>query len=303
MNTPVLFIIFNRPENTRRVFEVICKIKPKRLFIAADGPREKKPEEKSLCEQVRRITAQIDWDCELKTLFRDKNLGCKIAVSSAIDWFFDNVNEGIILEDDCLPDKTFFSFCGEMLNKYKDNGEVMHISGTNFQEGGVYGDGSYFFSSIGNIWGWATWKRAWKLYDREMTELDNFISSKKINKYFKNRKYQNYWVRLFEIIKNKKVDTWDAQWQFCIYNNGGFCITPNKNLISNIGFGVNATHTTEKSPDANLSLQQIGNLISPSNQEVSQDADDYVMKKRVIPLAQKVFNRVIFLINKLIIKK
>jgi hypothetical protein len=176
-NTPVLFLIFNRPNTTEQVFEAIAKAKPRCLFVAADGPRTDKEGEAEKCQAVRDIIKRVDWDCEVKTLFREQNLGCKEAVSSAITWFFEQVEEGIILEDDCLPSDSFFSFCAELLEKYRDDKRIMMISGDNFQDGIQRGDASYYFSSVPWIWGWATWRRAWRLYDREMQTFPSFVKA------------------------------------------------------------------------------------------------------------------------------
>ena len=157
-NTPILFLIFNRPEVTFAVFEQIQKIQPKYLFIAADGPRNYK--ENELCKATRDVVQKIDWDCELKTLFRNENLGCAKNVSSAIKWFFDHVEKGIILEDDCYPDLSFFSFCEELLNYYDNNDRIMAISGFNAQLGIKRTKHSYFFAEIPLVWGWATWRKA-----------------------------------------------------------------------------------------------------------------------------------------------
>ena len=168
VNTPVLFLIFNRPETTEIVFSVIRKAEPPRLYVAADGPRPDYPNDAESCEIVRAIATDVNWDCKVKTLFRDQNLGCKLAASKAIDWFFEQELEGIILEDDCLPDQSFFWFCQELLGKYRDDTRIMHIGGTNFQFGKERTKYSYYFSRYAHVWGWASWRRAWKFYDVEM---------------------------------------------------------------------------------------------------------------------------------------
>ncbi|MFH1427813.1 MAG: nucleotide-diphospho-sugar transferase, partial [Patescibacteria group bacterium] len=198
-NTPILFLIFNRPETTQRVFDKIKIIKPRHLFVAADGPREGKNESEK-CQAVRDIIKQIDWDCKVNTLFRDKNLGCKLAVSSAIDWFFDNVEEGIILEDDCLPDPSFFKFCQELLVKYREDSNVMCISGDNFNPNLYNGSDSYFFSKVASIWGWASWRRAWKYYDIEMKSFLLFSKNNKVKKIFNSRLEQKAWLDV--LLKN-----------------------------------------------------------------------------------------------------
>ena len=161
ISTPVLFLIFNRPELTEKVFQKIQDAQPKYLFVAADGPRDNKYGEKDLCEKTRAVVLEnITWECEVKTLFRTENLGCRTAVSSAINWFFENVEEGIILEDDTVPDNSFFSYCQALLEKYRNHEQIMMITGDNFQDGIKRGNGSYYFSRYVHIWGWASWRRA-----------------------------------------------------------------------------------------------------------------------------------------------
>jgi hypothetical protein len=165
-------MIFRRPDFTSRVFEQIRNVRPARLYIAADGPRSGREGEQQLCIETRAIIEQIDWDCELKTLFREKNLGCKMAISSAIDWFFEQEEEGIILEDDCLPNQSFFRFCDTMLEKYRNDDRIRHISGCNLQHGKKWGTASYYFSNLTHAWGWANWRRVWKDYDRDLKLYD-----------------------------------------------------------------------------------------------------------------------------------
>lgn len=242
LKTAVLFLVFNRPDTTKQVFETIRNAKPPRLYVAADGPRPDKPVEGVKCEQVRRIATQIDWHCKVKTLFRDKNLGCGKAVSNAIDWFFENEEEGIILEDDCLPSQSFFWFCEELLERYKDDKRIMIISGYNKQETWKQDKYDYFFSYFGGIWGWASWRRSWNLYDRDMKDLDHFIE----NNYFEfmlGKKLGNIRKKqMINFIRND-VDTWDYQWGFARHVNSGLACVPSKSLIKNIGFGPEATHT------------------------------------------------------------
>lgn len=278
--TPILFLIFNRPEITQRVFEEIRKQKPKFLFIAADGPRQDNKQDVEKCQVTRNLVVKgIDWDCEVKTLFRDKNLGCGIAVSEAITWFFNNVEQGIILEDDCMPHFSFFGYCETLLEKYKNNENVYGISGNNFQNGLLRGDASYFFSNYSHIWGWASWKRAWKYYDFNLENLEGFEKSKIINKIDKRKTFKNYWILIFKKTAIKEIDTWDYQWLFTIWYNRGIMIAPNVNLISNIGFGKQATHTTLVSPFANMITQNIGKISHPKNTKINKKADRYTSNK------------------------
>ncbi len=272
--TPVLFVIFNRPDTTQKVFNAIRQAKPKQLFVAADGPREGKEGEKEKCEQVREIIEQIDWDCEVKTLFRDKNLGCKIAVSSAIDWFFENVEEGIILEDDCLPSQSFFWFCQELLEYYRNDTRIMHISGDNFQFGRKRGEGTYYFSKYAHVWGWATWKTAWKYFDVNMESFKKFKTENQIENIFKINQQKKYWMKILQRIYNNKINTWDYQWTYTCFANNGFCIMPNDNLVSNIGFDVQSTHTQgENSIFSKMKTEEITEIIHPEFVLADQEAD------------------------------
>jgi hypothetical protein len=239
LNTPILFLIFNRPDTTKKVFDQIRKAKPAELYVAADGPRKDEPGESALCNKTRAIIEEIDWDCDVHTLFRDKNLGCKKAISSGISWFFDNVDLGIILEDDCVPDGSFFEFCEELLNFYKNNNRIMMISGTNYIYDKIKVDESYFFSRYYSIWGWATWRRAWRLYDVDMTDWPEFKKSRKLDEMFQDRKIRKFYTNIFQEAYLNKVDTWDYQWVFACLSHQGLAIVPKHNLISNIGlFGV-----------------------------------------------------------------
>lgn len=240
-NTPILFIVFNRPNETFEVFSQIKKIKPRDLFIAADGPRTDKQTDQQLCEQTRLVLSEIDWDCNVRTLFREKNLGCKNAVSGAIDWFFDQVEYGIILEDDCYPDLSFFSFCEDLLIKYYNDNDVMLIGGLNFLGNKINFEHSYYFSQYPLIWGWASWKRAWKHYDVNLLELDTFTRDR-MNSIYSTKKQRKYLNDALYLTKKGKINTWDYQWVFSILNNKGYAITPSKVLVINLGFRNNSTH-------------------------------------------------------------
>jgi hypothetical protein len=263
-NTPVLFLIFNRPNTTEQVFEAIAKAKPRCLFVAADGPRTDKEGEAEKCQAVRDIIKRVDWDCEVKTLFREQNLGCKEAVSSAITWFFEQVEEGIILEDDCLPSDSFFSFCAELLEKYRDDKRIMMISGDNFQDGIQRGDASYYFSSVPWIWGWATWRRAWRLYDREMQTFPSFVKEDRMQSLSADRAVQNYRWSDFIATYEGHINTWDFQWIYSVLINHGLSICPQVNLVSNIGWSLESTHTFDpKSSLANIPLDEIHEILHP----------------------------------------
>lgn len=271
METPTLFLIFNRPDTTAKVFEEIRKAKPKRLFIAADGPNQNDPESERKCLETRKIVENIDWDCEVKKLFNEKNLGCRKAVSSAISWFFDNVDRGIILEDDCLPNESFFRFCEEMLEKYEGNEKVSMITGTNFA-GNWKSSSSYLFSKYGSIWGWATWKRAWKHYDLEMKAWENPETAEKLQKFFPKKQ----WLirkKMFNDAYLGKINTWDYQWSFARALRETLSVVPSQNLIKNIGFREDATHTKKDNTlFSELSSKKIVfPLTDPEKVEVDHD--------------------------------
>ena len=227
----------------RRTFEAIRNIRPTKLYIAADGPTRNKAGEKDKCNEARRITEYIDWPCDVKRLYRKNNLGCGIAVSRAIDWFFDNVEMGIILEDDCLPNPSFFKYCELMLDLYKNDPTVMCISGDNFLPKEKQKNTGYYFSKYAHIWGWASWKRAWKGYDVEIKDWPIIQKSELFNKYFDNLLEKRYWNLLFTAAHKGKIDTWDYQFIYHIWKNNGLSITPGTNLISNIGFSKKSLHT------------------------------------------------------------
>lgn len=272
-NPPILFIVFNRLDTTKRVFAEIKKIKPKRIFIAADGPRERQLGEKDACDRVRKfILDNIDWDCEVKTLFRDKNSGCGKAVSFAITWFFDNVPEGIILEDDCLPNPSFFPYCEELLKRYRNNKKVMHISGDQFVPDFDNG-ASYYFAKLMHCWGWAGWADRWKHYD---FDLKGF-GKESLNNFSFNENVKSYWQDILKRVRSKEIDTWDYQWTFKIVERNGLCVNPSKNLISNIGCGEDSTHTPDKNcSTANLPTYEIKELVHPRKIKIDQGAVDYI---------------------------
>jgi len=291
LTTPVLFLIFNRPDKTQKVFNAIRQAKPKQLFIATDGPRPDREGEIEKCQKARQIATSVDWDCEVKTLFRDKNLGCKIAVSSAIDWFFKNVEEGIILEDDCLPSQSFFWFCQELLKYYRNDTRIVQISGNNFQFGRKKREGSYYFSKYAYLWGWATWRRAWRYYDVDMKSFEKFKIENQINNIFRIKQQQKYWMKNFQLAYDGKIDTWDYQWVYTCLINNGLCIMPNINLVSNIGFGTDSTHTKgESSIFSNMETEETAEIIHP--EFVSADQEEDLLNSKLCFSNKNIFERV-----------
>lgn len=277
--TPILFLIFNRPEKTKKVLEVLQILKPAKLYIVADGPREGNLTDISLCNDTRDLALKmIDWPCELITQFRNENVGCGKGVSDAITWFFNQVEEGIILEDDCLPDLSFFEFCSVLLNRYRDNHRIMHIGGNNFQFGQIRGDGDYYYSFFSHNWGWATWRRAWSCfqYDLDCQKLEILNICKETHK--KNKPLSWFLDNRFEEIKMPQNHIWDIQWHFAIIKNKGLSITPNKNLVKNIGFGSDATHTLNVEDWLDKHINgKLDTFIPPSRIELNHEGDQYTM--------------------------
>lgn len=248
--TPILFLVFARPDTTKRVFECIRQIQPVKLYVAADAPRKDRPDEVRRSKEVRHIVDQIDWPCEVHTLFRDNNLGCKIAVSSAISWFFEHEEYGVILEDDCLPDLSFFPFCEELLIKYKDDDRIGHISGNCFFPNLIDQQYSYDFCSFSHIWGWASWRRVWKNYDVNFLYWKEASCNKSKRKsLFKSLREEIYFSSFISdtLAENKKINTWDVQYLFMLRVQSQLSIYPSVNLVTNIGLNdPNATHTNKK---------------------------------------------------------
>lgn len=276
LNTPVLFLVFNRPDTTRQVFEAIRQARPLKLYVAADGPRKSQPGEADRVAEVRNIATQVDWPCEVKTFFREENLGCKMAVSGAIDWFFENEEMGIILEDDCLPHPDFFYFCETLLHRFRLDNRVFMITGDNFQNGQHRGDASYYFSKYNHIWGWASWRRAWKYYQVNLSFWPEWSVSSHWKSTMPDKIEARYWFKNFDSVYRGNIDTWDYQWTACVWKNNGLTATPNVNLVSNIGFGEEATHTSaSNSTLAHLPVNTLGAI--KHSDDVIQDlsADKY----------------------------
>lgn len=252
LETAVLFLVFNRPDTTAQVFEAIRQAKPPRLYVAADGPREGKEGEAERVAKVRAIATAVDWPCEVQTLFRDKNLGCKYAVSGAITWFFEHEEQGIILEDDCLPRQSFFDFCETMLEKYQENKSVWMISGFNPRYPGI-SSSEYFLSQNPSVWGWASWRDRWAQYSVELdyNRNDIFSYSNLIIPTYVKDNYDN----AFSNTAYNKIDTWDYQLTFLILKNNGFVIKPRSNQVSNIG--VQGTHSKIELSNHNVPTRPI----------------------------------------------
>ena len=272
----VLFIIFNRVDTALAVLSEISKARPQKMYVAADGPRLGRTGETLACEETRNLVLNnIDWDCEVYTLFREDNIGPKEAISSAISWLFDHEEEGIVLEHDCLPNNSFFYFCDTMLQKYRTDSRIWLISGFNFNSKKKRNEASYYFSNLTNGWGWATWKRSWATYDKDLSKYELHEVRAQLEKIFMHQLIIDRWVEIFEDTKNGKIDTWDYQVTFAHLFNHALTIIPNYNLVSNIGFGEFAENTKDvNSPFANVPLQQLKEIIHPKYMVPEKLADE-----------------------------
>jgi hypothetical protein len=246
LRTPVAFILFNRPDVTERVFTEIAKAKPHKLLVIGDGPRADRAGEAGKVAETRQILERIDWDCAVLTNFSDINLGCKRRVSGGLDWVFEQTPEAIILEDDCVPHPSFFRFCEEMLERYRDDRRVVQINGANFQSGFRAGNqDSYYFSKLCHVWGWASWRDRWQsYYDVSMAAWPRVRDERRVADLVGSDEETKYWLPIFQDVFDGKIDTWDFQWAFACMLEGGSAVAPSVNLVSNIGFGAGATHTT-----------------------------------------------------------
>jgi len=298
----VLFLIFNRPETTEKVFNIIRAAKPPRLYVASDGPRKDRVDEQKTVELVREIATRVDWPCKVSTLFQSENRGCKVAVSNAINWFFSNEPEGIILEDDCLPDLFFFKFCSYLLKKYRNDERVGLISGTSLcdlrAEKLVEANEDYIFTRFFSIWGWASWRRVWKDYDVNILNWPN--TKDDILDIFTNKKHKENIEKTYNNLFLNKIDTWDYQLGYCLFATTRLAITPRVNLIENIGFGPDATHTTiedELSSRAKFGTNNLSwPLIEPSlilpNTKYQKYIEKFTTRSIIVRLIQKI-NRII----------
>jgi hypothetical protein len=278
--SPVLFLVFNRPEQTARVFEAIRAARPPRLYVAADGPRPDREGEAALCEEVRHIATQLAWPGEVKTLFREKNLGCKHAVSSAITWFFEHEEQGVILEDDCLPHPDFFLFCDDLLERYANDERVAVVTGDNFQRRRHHGDAAYYFSRYNHCWGWASWRRAWNYYQGDLPFWKGWNGSPEWLKMLPDPVERRYWARIFDRVSRGEIDSWAYPWTACVWYHGGLTATPNVNLVTNIGFGPDATHTKSTKNPYGTAVAPLGSLTYSA--EVARDvaADQFTFDSR-----------------------
>jgi hypothetical protein len=286
LHTPVAFIIFNRPEVTERVFLEIARARPQKLFVIADGPRNDKPGEAEKCAATRAIIDRVDWECDVRKNYSDTNLGCGHRPPSGLRWVFDQVEEAIILEDDCLPHPTFFHFCEELLDRYRDDNRVMHIGGNDFHSDQLQSPFSYAFSRYTLTWGWATWRRAFQFYDRDMKLWPQLRDTSWLTDILiGDPTAVAHWKAIFDRAYNEgdNATYWAFQWLFACWTQAGLAILPNTNLISNIGYGDNATHTARKTdPRSNLPTSEMSFPLNHPPFIVRHAENEGIISERVV---------------------
>lgn len=246
MHTPIALFIFRRPDTTARVFDAIRAARPPRLLVVADGPRSERADDEERCAQTRRLI-QVDWPCQVEWQAADTNLGCRARMASGISWVFEQVEEAILLEDDCVPDPSFFPFAEELLERYREDRRVMHISGSAAGHQVSRTPFSYVFSQLPRVWGWASWRRAWAHYDDNVTVWPTLREGGWLRDALGSRLLARHWAPAIDMVARRAIDTWDFQWNLACWAQHGLCVQPLRNLVTNIGFGTEATHTTTES--------------------------------------------------------
>lgn len=276
MKAAVLLLAWRRPHTTLKVLQTIREYAPTRFYVACDGALFGRPDESRKVEATRQLIEQnIDWDCQVQRLFNDTNYGCCRAVSRAISWFFEQEEEGIILEDDCVPHADFFSYCNTLLERHRDDERIWCISGNNFQDGQWRGDGAYYFSRYPHCWGWASWRRCWQHYDGELSLWPRMRESGLLEAIFPTPEERGYWTGVWDkLYQNNDPDSWAYRWIFTCISMGGITVLPNRNLVSNIGFGPDATHTTDSRVTYRMQ-DGPSEWVQPSFVLVDREADFY----------------------------
>ena len=297
----VVLMIFNRPENTARVFQAIRAARPGKLLVVADGPRQNVPEDLMKVALTRKVVAAVDWPCEVLINYSQKNMGCRLRVASGLTWVFEQVEDAIILEDDCLPHPSFFEYCNDLLEYYRDDEKIMHIGGNNFQNGKRRGWASYYFSKYTHIWGWATWRRAWQLYDAELVHWSEH-GAEVLARWCERPEERRYWAGILTMVLDGRINTWDAPWLYTCWANDGLSIVPAVNLVSNIGFGGNSSHTSDaQSPFAEMTTSDLKlPLRHPRQVSVDRDADLYTCNLSYVEVQTfwyRVFRRIMRMRN------
>lgn len=300
-STPILFIVFNRPNIAQQSFDQIRKVKPSFLFVAADGPRPDRPDDQQKCEATRKIIEQIDWPCELKTLFRSENRGCGHGPAEAITWFFENVERGVILEDDCMADESFFYFCEELLIKYQNDLRVSMIGGTNPVINWKEKKQSYLFTNMGFSWGWASWRRSWQEFDYLSATWSTPETKQRIRTYLNHTPHFDHFASEFDYyFKEVRSDVWDFQWLLTRFNQQTCTILPTTNLITNIGFTEDSTHTFEANTNISyLATKSVQFPLRHTSFKIDLFFDRYVFERFISSAPRSFFKKVVLKIIKI----
>jgi len=290
-DVPVLLLVFNRPNHTRQVINRLREIGARHIYVSSDAADQPKSQDR--VDRVRRIvTEEIDWDCDVTINLRSENRGLRLGVLAGIDWFFSKVEEGIILEDDCLPSRDFFRFCAELLPLYRRDCRIFHIAGENSADVKISQPWSYCFVQYPHIWGWATWKRAWALYDRDLSSWGKFEAASFTQNLFSSADEEAVWAPIFRRLHTQGFpDTWDWQWSLTLRMNGGLAAQPVENLVTNIGFGPEATHTTHESSRSNRPIGRLGIIKHPEIVFTHKNADAQIFKNTQSTLGAKLVSR------------
>jgi len=281
MNTAVAFFIFRRPEYTRRVWAELCKTKPPVLLLVADGPRDE--QDRLKCEATRAIVELVDWPCDVRRNYAPVNMGCRDRMASGLNWVFGEVEEAIILEDDCLPNQSFFTFCESLLDYYRNDNRVMHIGGNNIQMKSNQDPEGYYFSNCVHVWGWATWRRAWRHYKLNVDDWPQVRDAGLLRSICRSREECAFWGRAFDRQYRGASKTWDYSWVFTVWAQHGVAIVPGVNLVSNIGLGADSTHQQDDKWYMNMQTEPMAGIRHPKTMMVNVDADRWTYDKMFKP--------------------
>lgn len=277
ITVPILLVIYNRPEITKKSIDAIARVSPKTLLVAADGP--KSSEDSRRCKLTRDLIDAVDWTTDVRRNYSNYNLGCGVRVSSAVDWALDKFEEVIVLEDDCIATPSFFSYCQNLLDRFRNDSRVMHISGNNFLERPLREGHSYYFSKYTHAWGWATWRRAWRYFDWKMEHWPECRDAEIVKTWCDDPYERQYWLKIFEDVYGGHRDAWDYQWNFACWSQNGLAVLPSVNLVSNIGFGPDATHTKLQSPYLERSTEELNLLKHPPCIFRNLEADAFTFER------------------------
>lgn len=311
MKLPLLILAWKRPFYTSQLINAIREVKPKNIFLACDGADLYNEEEIKLVKHTRHVLDhEIDWECEKHKFYSSFNQGCRLGVTRAINWFFENVSEGVILEDDCIPHPDFFKFTELLIDRFRHDKRIWTISGNNYQNGRWRGDGSYYFSKFPHCWGWATWRDRWEIYPEEKFTWEKLNKAKMLHSIFTTRKELRYWSPIFDkLYQENKPDSWSYRWFLLCQAKGALNVLPNQNLVQNIGFNSKATHTKTGESPIQLNFKNsestgILPLVEPSFIIRSNEADNFTFRTHFAPrVSTKIINKLKYLFKKIFLDR